>query len=171
MRPFIFAGEKMDIRVGAKLEKDKTTNMWVMNFENMSGDGDHYEQNIHMFKDPLTQEIRNSMLNIITLYSIEWGMGEDRYTEDLVIKEVKHVGEKLGITNPLDLYLDIVGQDVTCEDHMASPQEVWITYFNEYGDEYQTEITNSKKCFMGRINETNFKEFLNEYRHVLEDRA
>jgi hypothetical protein len=167
----------MDIRVGAKIVKEKTTNQWVMSFRNMSGDGDHYEIVTKSFGDPPSKkDLLTEMLNTIAIYTASWRLRiENRYTDSLIMEEVNEVGTYLKILDPMDLYTEIVGFDIyTDGDNLASPQELWISWFDRYGDENLTELLYgpyNSKCFMGRINESNFKEILDEQRYILEDRS
>lgn len=163
----------MYIRIGARIEKEKTTNKWVMYFSNMSGDGDHYETTTKEFPDGNNPTgLLNDMMNLLDLYTTSWRMkGNDKYDEDKVLEEIKRVGKKLGFEDPVDEYYELVGNDITCEGRSASPQEAWISYFDRYGDEHMTELLTRDKVHMGRFNESNFKEILDEHRYIFEDRG
>jgi len=143
-------------RKGALIEKELKKNIWVMHFRNMSGDGDHYEVETLHIKES------GDLLNNIIIYATRWIMTGDIYNDNEILKaaEVKAAELKMK-ENGHDLYMDLTGPDVTNDQYQASPQECWISYFDQHGYEHMVEIVSGDKVFQ-RINESNVKEVLNE---------
>jgi len=144
-------------RKGAQLENNVKKNKWVMHFWNMSGDADHYEE------EKLELESTLKFLDYIMIYATHWLMNErDRYDNDKVLAAADAKGVELGMDpgDAHDLYSDLAGYDVQSDGQfLASPEECWITYFDEHGVEHQVEIVNDGKVFY-KINESNIKEVL-----------
>jgi len=145
-------------RKGALIEKELKKNIWIMHFRNMSGDGDHYEV------EKLELEDTSKFLDYIMIYATRWlNIGViDIYNDNEILKAAESKAVELKLKeNGYDLYMDLTGPDITNDQYQASPQECWITYFDEHGYEHLVEFVNGDKVFQ-RINESDIKEVLNE---------
>lgn len=147
----------MIFRKGSLIEKELKKNIWVMHFWNMSGDADHYEEVKIDLKDT------SKFLEYIMIYATRWLNPADQYNDTNILNHADVKGVELGLEKDdgFDMYQDLVGWDVTNEGSLASPDECWITYFDENGYEHLVEIINNDKVFQ-RINESNIKEVLDE---------
>jgi hypothetical protein len=143
---------------GDVIEKDIKKNLWIMHFLNMSGDADHYEEETIETKNTAT------MFDNLEIYATRWLMNEkDKYTDSKIMEAVRDKAIELGMDpdDAEDLYRDMVGSDVTCEDCLASPDKYWVTYFDENGIEYSVNIDNKNKVF-ANVDEYNVREVFNE---------
>lgn len=151
--------ENLVFRKGSPVvKKEILKNTWIIHFSNMSGDGDHYEE------ETLKIEDYADIIDIIIIYATRWFLPEnDRYDDDIILEAADTKGIELGMTlgQGSDLYMDITGTDITNGHFQAKPDKCWITWCDKQGIEYTVEIVNNGKVF-SKINEGNIKEVLNK---------
>lgn len=146
----------LTFKIGALIKKELKKNKWVMHFTNMSGDGDHYEEETFDLEDS------SKLLNYLIIYATRWIMTGDRYNDNKILQAAEALASELGMKeNGHDLYMDLTGPDITNEQRQAVPDEYWVTYFDENGYEHYVEIVVGEKVFH-QINESNIKEVLDE---------
>jgi hypothetical protein len=145
--------KSVTFRKGARIEVPKTKNIWMLTTNNMSGDGDHYEEETKDYK------ACGNIWDDLLIYMTPWIMDGDRYSDDAIMKAVAEKGKELGKEYAEDIYSDMVGYDITNEQYHASPQSAKITYFDENGIEFAVEIVIGDKCFQ-QIDEYNAKEVM-----------
>ena len=110
-------------------------NTFRINCESMHGDADHFTID---YKDILDHD---TAVKIIKLLCTQWGMDEDdKHDDDKVRAEIELHGKQLGFDYPLDLYMDIIPFEVTCEDFLATPESIEIVYFDHLGIEHEVGI-------------------------------
>jgi len=139
----------------ARIENDVKKNKWVMHFWNMSGDADNYEE------DKVEFDNTSKLLEYLIIYSTRWLNPADQYDDTKILAAADAKGIELGMESGdgYDLYQDIVGYDITSQGSLASPEECWVTYFDEFGYEHMVEIINDGNVFY-KIGEHNIKEVL-----------
>ena len=141
-------------RKSARVEKDVKKNKWIMHFRNMSGDGDHYEE------EKIELDDTSKFLDYIIIYATRWIMTGDIYNDSEILATAETKAVELGMKeNGYDLYMDLTGPDITNEQCQATPEECWITYFDEFGYEHMVEIINDGNVFY-KVGENNIKEVL-----------
>ena len=151
--------ENLIFRKGALIEKSLKKNVWILHFMNMSGDGDHYEE------ETIEEIDYADIIGNIIIYATRWTMTGDIYNDNKILEAADAKGIELGMKPGVghDLYMDITGPDVTTDgQYQAVPDECWITWFDEDGYEHVVEIVKGNGKVFHKINESNIKEVLNE---------
>jgi Arc/MetJ family transcription regulator len=145
--------KSITFKKSSRIKVPKTKNIWMLTTKNMSGDGDHYEEETKDYK------ACGDIWEDILVYITPWVMSGDRYSDDAIMKAVRLRGVDLKREYAEDIYSDLVGWDITNEQFHASPQEAKITYFDENGVEFDVEIVIGDKCFQ-QIDEYNIKDVM-----------
>lgn len=133
-----------NFEIGPEVEKKKTPKLkWRLHVRAMSGDADHYEHKTSTFNSVAELEKYFSLVDAFCRLS--WNAGCD----DKAVRYAVKVAAKLVNLNSdeaWDWYTDFIGYDVTSDGHLASPDNVWVTYFDEHGLEHDVTINGVKNA-------------------------
>ena len=116
-------------------KKSHETNCYELHVTSMSGDADHYETNTRCFTD-LTGELKvlEEYLKFFDAFcQLDWNTQCDLQDGRLFDRFL--LGLKLDLCS--DALCDLIGDDITTREFMASPDEIWVTYWDGAGIEYE----------------------------------
>lgn len=125
----------------------------------MSGDADHYETNTRDYKN--VEEMLPAFRMMIR------GFQTARlYDEKALNEAIEEEGDRLdeGHSDPkykayaMDVYSELVGYDVTSEGMLCMPERMYVTWFNDYGEEYAMTILLDNGEAVEQITEYNVKD-------------
>ena len=124
---------ELTLRLGAPIEEPKKTNTWRIHASLMHGDADHYTDATADF--PFLEQAMWHFCLLLAFCAMSWN---DACEADLVEEAVRKEAERQGMTSDrgYDWYEDFVEGDVTNCDALASPDKVWMTYFDGQGREF-----------------------------------
>ena len=143
----------------AIIPEENPRNIYRLHVVGMSGDADHYETNIRDFKniDDMLPTFR-MMIRAMQTYRL--------YDEKALDMAIEMEGEKLPDPEcdyqpyALDVYSELVGYDVTNDGQTrCKPDEMYITWFNDFGVEHKISIVSTGKEVVEVITEYNADKF------------
>lgn len=133
------------------IDKSNPINIFQVHIKSMHGDGDHYSES------KIDVDNVNDVIKYLILFAARWTMIGDQYNNSEVLKAAEEKAIELKLdSNGHDLWLTYVGSDITNEQICAAPDELWVTYFNNTGIEFEYQVNfNGKE--LSRLQEHNFK--------------
>jgi hypothetical protein len=119
-----------------KVSKEKIKhpkNKFVLHLKMMHGDADHYTtEDIILDRNKAIEEW--NMLSVLFDLVSEW----DYLCEFDIIDRLKNSEQLQGIPDP-DRCLDLIHYDVKYDGRRATPESMWMTYFDDDGVEYNID--------------------------------
>lgn len=126
-----------EFEVGPVIATKKLKSNWRLHVRAMSGDADHYEHITNDFSD--VDKLSKHFALLDAYCRLSWNAGCHEKSVKIAIRSAAELVE-LSPDKAMDWYSDFVGRDITCNDYYASPDRVWITYFDEDGVEHNVTI-------------------------------
>lgn len=119
-----------------KLVSNETpSSCYRLHVKSMSGDADLYQT--------ATRDIRSEeeLEKLILLFDAFFDLDHNSQCDyNSVVSAIEEKGEELGFEYPTDEYGDLTGYDVIYQGNFAKPNIIWVTWFNEYGEEYEVSF-------------------------------
>jgi hypothetical protein len=121
--------------------KKNPVDTYRLHVRSMSGDADAY--NTHTIDFDTALEVVKHVQLFDGFFELSWNEACD---EDIVIEAIEKRGKELDFEFALDFYQDMVGNDIT-NHNMASPSELWATWFDENAREHKMTINGKNKVY------------------------
>jgi hypothetical protein len=128
--------------IGKPVEQKKNpTNVWRLHVRTMHGDADHYETVVTDYSPSNTssdyahQGERGLLLSIAIIKALK----ENKYARNIddILDEA---AKPFGFEYWSDIVCDSIGRDITHDEVWASPQDWYVTWFDEKGIEHKVSI-------------------------------
>jgi hypothetical protein len=127
--------------LGNKIELDpRPSNIYRLSVKCMHGDADHYTTHNRDFHadEEGQKKLETALAGFIAFCRLDWNTAcdwEPRKDESLTAEQKES-------------YENIVSYDIiTCDDRLASPDHIKVTYFSSDGDEYEVTLNINGKDF------------------------
>lgn len=130
----------MKLIIGEKIPSRKRTNVFQIEANAMSGDGDHYElQRFHGDETSVVEKLK--ILNAV--FDLSWNARTD---PDEIDTAIESCAEELGLDleECTEWYYDFIGRDVVNDSCRAMLYAIDIFWFDEHGDKYKVSTDNIK---------------------------
>jgi len=142
----------------AIIPEDNPRNIYRLHVVGMSGDADHYETN--------TRDFKNIDHMLPTFHMMVRGFQLARFRDKKALEiAIEMEGERLADEfcdykpYAMDIYSELVGYDVTCDDKLCMPDRMYITWFNDLGIEHKISIISDDGEVVKEITEYNADKF------------
>jgi len=113
----------------------KPTHKYKIHIKSMHSDADAYTTQTKLV------ETREDVKKYIKFLSTVWTMKGDEYDDGEVRKAIREAAEELGIEgHGEDVWMDLVDLDQTNDQNYAYVDEIWVTYFNSHGIEFNCDV-------------------------------
>ena len=127
--------------------KKRPTNKWRLHVHVMHGDADHDETNKEDFAfthaETIDPELAFKIETFKNLFAMHWN---DQCDENALGIAIEKAEETTGYKAHCDAFIDLVPKDVTCQNgRKAMPREMWITFFDANGTEFEVILPDGKK--------------------------
>jgi hypothetical protein len=112
-------------------------NKYRLTVKVMHGDADQFENKHQDFAG--IEDLRNYVALFAAFFKLSWNAACDKKTVMQAVRKAS-VGHWNSPDEAWEAYYDFVGPDVTCDDYLASPHKMFITYFDKDGIEYKVDM-------------------------------
>ena len=110
---------------------------FVLTVEAMHGDADQYTTKSYSYDE----DDECGLGEMVKLVCAAFNMGFDVRNPDFVVQELTEVGKDFNMKYPSDMYVDLVGYDVTSDgNYLASPVKLSIVWYDSTGVKYPVDI-------------------------------
>lgn len=111
---------------------ENPTDTYRIHLELMHGDADH--------DTTATRDLTNTKELEKVVDILKVGFDYEAHNQNKMEEAIEKVGLSLGVEDANDIYSDLVGDDVTYMDCLASIEKLYVTWFNGGGVEYDMSI-------------------------------
>lgn len=125
------------VYIGEKVPKTAHVNIYCLTVNSMSGDADHYEDNVMWFTPDKMEDMLKDINLMIGYFKLDHNFC---HKEEAMLAEIEKIGKELGLEYPCDDFSGYAGNDVTCEGQYAMPDFMRLTYYGHSGDEFYCGI-------------------------------
>ena len=133
-------------------------NIYRLHVVGMSGDGDHYETNIRDFKN-IDHMLPTFRMMVRAMQVVR--QHDEAVLDAAITAEGERIEDEFCDYKPyaLDVYSDLVGYDITCDGWRCFPNDMYITWFNDFGTEHEISIVTDDGEVVENVNEYNADKF------------
>jgi len=112
-------------------------NTFVLTVEVMHGDADQYTTESYSY----SKDDERGLGEMVKLVYAVFNMRDGAHETTLVEQELAEVGKDFKMEYPSDMYIDLVGYDVTTNGNfLAVPEKLSIVWYDSMGVKYPVDI-------------------------------